>query len=88
MLADVAACGGQVPITDYGTLIGFWLNVPRIRFQRAAMTLAGVAAASHNEPLEWIWGDALAMFAEEADEVLFEINAQRAIAKVSHRRGF
>jgi len=51
------------------------------------MVLAGTAAAGHNGQLDAIWGDALATFAEEADEVLFAINSQRAIAQATARRG-
>jgi len=51
------------------------------------MTLAGVAAAGHNEPLDEIWADALAGFPEEAAELLDQINMDRATQKALSRRG-
>ena len=54
-----------------------WLNVARIRFVEAAMTLAGVAAARNSKPLESIWFDAIARFPEEAVELQDKVNTER-----------
>lgn len=67
---------------DYGEFVGLWLNVPRCRFQWAAMTLAGVAAAGNNESLEEIWFDGLARWPEEAVELQDGVNRERATKKV------
>lgn len=71
----------------YETFIGLWLNVPRIRYERAAMILAGTQAAGNNEQLDAIYGDALARFPSEIGDVMYEINAARAVAKSMTRRG-
>lgn len=45
------------------------------------MTLAGVAAAGHNEPLDMVFFDALARFPEEAGEIAYDVNMARWTAK-------
>lgn len=80
-MADVSAAYGLPHGLEYGDFVGLWLNLPRVHFQRAGMTLAGVAAAGHNEPLDPIYFDALARFPEEAQEIGYEINMARWTAK-------
>lgn len=51
------------------------------------MTLAGCAAATHNNPLDEAWADAIARFPEERDEIDFQMNSARAMAKAFAKRG-
>lgn len=46
------------------------------------MTLAGVAATQHSEPLPEIWFDALASFEEEIPELMDETNRERVTKKL------
>lgn len=70
---------------SYEEYCGLWFNVPRVRFQWAAMTLAGAAAASHNKPLEDIWADAVARFPAELQTLLEDMNIARQIAAIGDR---
>lgn len=84
-VADVEAWFGAKERT-YEEFVALWLNTPRAMYQRAAMCLAGSQGSRNNEQLHSVFADAIARFPEEIEDVLFEINSARAVAKSMSRR--
>jgi hypothetical protein len=92
-LADLLAAYGAGllqgrPLLDYGDWVGLWLNLPRIRRQRAASVVEGTAAAYSPSPLDVGWADALAGTEEEVEYLHYWINAERATARTRAKLGF
>lgn len=69
-------------------MVGLWLNLPRIRRQRAAATTEGVAAALAPVSLDVGWADALAGHEQEVEYLHYWLNAERATARARARLGF
>lgn len=85
--ADVAASYGLSRIDDYGVFCGLWINLPRIRFQRAAEFMLGYGAATTTKSLDPMFFDGLARFEEDADVLAFEVNAARSTQATLNKMG-
>lgn len=85
--ADVAASYGLSTIDDYGVFCGLWINLPRIRFQRAAEFMIGYGAATSTKALDPMFFDGLARFEGEADALAFEVNAARSTQAALSKMG-
>ncbi len=59
---------------------GLWLNLPRLRLERAAQTAAGIIAGMGNSQLGREWFDAVALDESEIDPLAWKVNADRASA--------
>lgn len=86
-LADVAAAYGLKKINGHEAFCGLWINVSRIRFQRAAEFMIGYSAATSNKDLPAELFDGLARFEHEAESMAFEVNAQRATRAALNKLG-
>jgi hypothetical protein len=73
---------------DYDEWVGLWLNIERIRLQRAADTWRGHAAALSTGKIPKAWFDALAAYPEQADELEYVTNMERLTAAARARRGW
>lgn len=61
------------------------MHLPRIRYQRAAEVLLGVAAANSRGQLARIWFDALSDCEERIEGMMWETNSRRAEAAAMAR---
>jgi hypothetical protein len=92
-LADLlAAYGGVIlqgrPPLSFEQVMGLWLNLPRVRRQKAAAHAEGSVAAGGLQSLDEGWADALAGTPEETEFLHYLLNAERATARVRQKLGF
>lgn len=64
---------------------GLWLNLDRIRQQRAEAVRRGVEAAESDMPLPDDWLDGISFTPAQAKAVGFEINSQRSERRAARR---
>jgi hypothetical protein len=72
----------------YEQFVGLYLNIHRVRFQRAAEVAYGYSAASSPRDLGPEWGDALGRDESEGDRIVDEANAARAVARAKAKIGW
>jgi len=61
----------------YEAQIGLWLNVPRVRLQKAIEVCRGIEVALTEGELDTAWYDALCLLEEQVAEVEFTDAAAR-----------
>jgi hypothetical protein len=71
---------------DYRTFVQLYLNLERIRLQRAVSVGFGMQIANSDSPLDEVWGDAIALDPSEASEIVYRANVERSQAR-SRRKG-
>lgn len=81
-LSDFVACYGfpsgfQLTYQNYLRLV---LNIGRVRFQHAIAVTRGLAASGVHR-LDEEWADAIAVDESEVDELLWDINSARDVAR-------
>lgn len=70
----------------YSRFVALYLNISRIRLQRAWSITLGESAARSTRRLSYSWFDAIALDEEEAEEMSFEVNARRMEARSERRK--
>lgn len=70
---------------DYAARVGIWLNLDRLRLVQAVSFWRAIGVAFSTEQLDIEWADAVALMAEQVDELSYLINIQRARAEQSRR---
>ena len=86
-MADFCAAYGypaHKPLT-YREFVQLYLNVERVRMQQAIAVSLGQQMAVSDEPVDLVWGDAVAMDPVEAAEIVFQANVQRMEARARRR---
>lgn len=88
ILAELASVYGSSvlpsPIDD-DLRFGLWLNLPRIRLQRALEVAMGWGIMANLDPLPREWFDAMAPLEEQVENLRGRVNAERFEAKASVR---
>lgn len=72
---------------DYLTWVQLWLNLPRAGWRQAVAVARGVGTAMSDRSVPLAYFDAVASCPEEAAEMEYESNAERAVARAMARRG-
>lgn len=72
---------------SYRQFVQMTLNLDRVRVARAVSVAMGIQAASSDEPLDDIWGDAIASAPEEGAEIAYEANKERARSRSARKLG-
>lgn len=75
-------------LLTYADWVALWLNLQRVRRQRALAVTEGTAVANSSGSLDEGWADALAGIEEEAEYLHYWLNAERATARARARLGF
>lgn len=74
------------PLT-YTDAVGLWLNLPRVMLRDGLAVAHGTGIAFRRGPLERAYFDALALVEEEAEELMFRTNVERARQSLYARHG-
>jgi hypothetical protein len=87
--ADAVAVYGFPPgrRVSYSLWVGLYLNVRRVRLQRAWQAAQGHTIARSGGPLAFAWFDATSLDESEATPRAFEVNAARFEAQALRRKG-
>ncbi len=73
---------------DYSTVVGLWLNLERVRLQRASEVMRGISFAFGRGKLPGELFEAISLTPEEAAEAAFAANAEREKAAAKAKHGF
>lgn len=71
---------------DYRTFFQLFLNLERVRMQKAIAVAFGNYLANSDSPLDESWGDAVALDKSEAAEITYQANIQRANSRMRRKR--
>lgn len=72
----------------YAEHVGLHLNIDRVRLQRASEVMTGIGFALSHGALPEAFFDAVALTAEDAQELRFATNMARSIAATKAKHGF
>lgn len=73
---------------NYAEWFQLWLNIGRIRLQRAAVVEWGINASRTDRDLPREWFNAIALTPEETDELEFQTNSNRKSSRIAQRGPF
>jgi hypothetical protein len=72
----------------YETKLGLWLNIDRVREQKAHEVYTGICYALGKGPLPKEYFDGIALVPGDAKELAFETNMRRKVAMEKQKHGF
>jgi hypothetical protein len=73
---------------DYEGYVGLVLNLERVSYRRSVEQARAQSALGGYDPLDEAWADAVALDAAEVEEILFNVNSERRLAKAKAKLGF